>query len=60
MIMDNKKVKELVLAALGIALVFLATYLIKVPNGIQGYFNLGDGFILLFSSLLNPFYAFLI
>ena len=26
MIMDNKKVKELVLAALGIALVFLATY----------------------------------
>ena len=60
MIMDNKKVKEQVLAALGIALVFLATYLIKVPNGIQGYFNLGDGFILLFSSLLNPFYAFLI
>ena len=35
MIMDNKKVKELVLAALGIALVFLATYLIKVPNGIS-------------------------
>ena len=58
--MKNKKIKEIVLSALGIACVFLATYLIKVPNGIQGYFNLGDGFILLFGSLVNPLYAFII
>lgn len=58
--MKNLSVKEIVISALGIALVFLATYLIKVPNGIQGYFNLGDGFILLFASILNPFLAFLV
>lgn len=58
--MKKCSVKDLVLGALGIALVFLATYLIKVPNGIQGYFNLGDGFILLFASILNPFLAFLV
>lgn len=58
--MKNLSVKEIVTGALGIALVFLATYLIKVPNGIQGYFNLGDGFILLFASILNPFLAFLV
>lgn len=58
--MDKTSVKKLVLAALGIALVFLATFLLKVPNGIQGYFNLGDGFILLFASYLDPFYAFLV
>lgn len=58
--MKNLSVKEIVISALGIALVFLATYLIKVPNGIQGYFNMGDGFILLFASILNPFLAFLV
>ena len=58
--MKNLRVKEIVLAALGMALVFLATYLIKIPNGIQGYFNLGDGFIMLFSSLMNPWLAFMI
>lgn len=58
--MKNLSVKEIVTGALGIALVFLATYLIKVPNGIQGYFNMGDGFILLFASILNPFLAFLV
>lgn len=57
--MKTINVKDIVTAALGIALVFLATWLIKVPNGIQGYFNLGDGFILLFASVLNPFLAFM-
>ena len=58
--MKSNKIKELVIAAMGIACVFLATYYIKVPNGIQGYFNLGDGFILLFGALVNPLYAFII
>ena len=58
--MKTMKVNDIVTAALGIALVFLATWLLKVPNGIQGYFNLGDGFILLFASVLNPFLAFMV
>lgn len=51
---------EMVLTALGMALVFVATLVIKIPNPIDGYFNLGDGFIMLFASILNPFYAFLV
>lgn len=58
--MKEYSVKRIVIAALGMALVFLATYLIKIPNGIQGYFNLGDGFIMLFSTMVNPFLAFMI
>ncbi|MEG1474479.1 MAG: ECF transporter S component [Longicatena sp.] len=58
--MNKISVNELVLGALGMALVFLATFLIKIPNGIQGYFNLGDGFIMLFACFVNPFLAFLI
>lgn len=50
---------EIVLTALGMALVFVSTLLIKIPNPIEGYFNLGDGFLLLFSSFLPPFLAFL-
>ena len=50
--MKTMKVNDIVTAALGIALVFLATWLLKVPNGIQGYFNLGDGFLLLFASVM--------
>ncbi|MGX8852700.1 ECF transporter S component [Amedibacillus sp. YH-ame10] len=58
--MKNNNIKSIVISALGMALVFLATYLIKIPNGIQGYFNLGDGFIMLFASIVNPWMAFLI
>lgn len=58
--MQNKPLRDTVIGALGMALVFLATYFIKVPNGLQGYFNLGDGFILLFASFVNPLVAFLI
>ena len=52
--------KEIVLTGLGIATVFVATMYIRVPNAISGYFNLGDGFILLFSSFLPPLPAFLV
>lgn len=58
--MQNKKTYEIVLTGLGMALVFVATMFIKVPNALDGYFNLGDGFILLFASFLNPFESFLI
>ena len=60
MIMKNKQTYEIVLTGLGMALVFVATMFIKVPNALDGYFNLGDGFILLFASFLNPFESFLI
>ena len=52
--------KDIVLTGLSIAIVFIATLFIKVPNALDGYFNLGDGFILLFASILNPFLAFLV
>ena len=52
--------REMVLAALGIALVYITTMFIKLPNSIGGYLNLGDGFILLFAGFLHPFTAFLV
>ncbi len=55
----KKYTKEIVLAALGLALVFAATLFIKFPTTL-GYFNLGDAVILSFSSILNPGYSFLI
>lgn len=47
--------KDIVLTGLGIAVVFVATMFIKIPNALDGYFNLGDGFVLIFASILNPF-----
>ena len=52
--------KDIVLTGLSIAIVFIATLFIKVQNALDGYFNLGDGFILLFASILDPFLAFLV
>lgn len=57
---EKYSVNEIVITALGMALVFVATLFIKIPNPIDGYFNLGDGFIMLFASILNPFCAFLV
>lgn len=56
----HQDVQNIVIGALGISMVFLATFLIKIPNGIQGYFNLGDGFIFMFASMVSPLTAFLI
>lgn len=58
--MVHRDVQNIVIGALGISMVFLATFLIKIPNGIQGYFNLGDGFIFIFASMVSPLTAFLI
>lgn len=54
------KTRDIVLTGLGIAIVFIATLYIKIPNALDGYFNLGDGFILLFASILDPFLAFMV
>lgn len=44
--MKNKNLttKEITLTGLGIALVFVMTLYMKIPNALDGYFNLGDGF----------------
>lgn len=56
----NDQIKKMVLTALGVAVVFVATMFIKIPNTIDGYFNLGDGFIMLFASILDPASSLLI
>lgn len=53
------KRKELVYCALGIALVFITTFFIKIPAA-HGYFNLGDAVILLFASIISPLASFLL
>lgn len=58
--MKQDYTRELVFGALGIALVFISTTFLKLPNSIGGYINLGDGFILLFSGILGPFAAFMV
>lgn len=52
--------QQMVLYALGMAIVFVATFYMKIPNALNGYFNLGDGFILLFASIVDPLGGFLI
>ena len=58
--MNKMRTKDIVFGALGMASVFIATMYLKIPNGIGGYFNLGDGFILLFASILSPLGGFLV
>ena len=58
--MKQEYTRELVFGALGIALVFISTMFLKLPNSIGGYLNLGDGFILLFSGFLGPFASFMV
>lgn len=53
--MNNKlSIKNMVVTALFIALIFLATYSLKIPLGVGGYIHLGDAFILLCAAFL-PF-----
>lgn len=44
--MKNKNLtaKEITLTGLGIALVFVMTLYMKIPNALDGYFNLGGWF----------------
>ena len=51
----QNKVMNLSLGGMMGALIFVATYLIKLPVSLtQGYIHLGDGFILLGAALLGP------
>ncbi len=56
--MKNEKLKRLVLAALFAALVFIATFIIKIPTiGTNGYVNIGDAVILVAAWFLGGFYG---
>jgi len=51
----SKRILNLAYGGMMAALVFVATYLIKLPVSLtQGYIHLGDGFILLGAALLGP------
>lgn len=56
---QRNSIQTIVLTSLGIAIIFVSTMFIKIPNAIDGYFNLGDGFIFLFAMILPPVPAFL-
>lgn len=58
--MNKTNIKNLTLTALGIACVFAGTYFVKIDNGTGGYLHLGDGFIMLFSSILSPLGGFMV
>lgn len=52
--MDDKKIKEMVYAALFAALICVATFIIRVPSPVtNGYTHLGDGFIFIAVLLLG-------
>lgn len=56
--MKFKETKKLVSAALLAALICVATFIIKIPSpATNGYFNLGDCFVLLAGFLLPPVYG---
>ena len=55
--MQTNRVKKLVLSAMLSALVFTATYVVKIPSPTNGYVNLGDCFVLLSGWLLGPLYG---
>jgi len=55
MMKPQNKVLNLSMGGMMGALIFVATYLIKLPVSLtQGYIHLGDGFILLGAALLGP------
>lgn len=56
--MKAKKLQRLVIAALFTAIVCVATFIVKIPSpATNGYFNLGDCFVLLAGWLLGPVYG---
>lgn len=55
--MERTSVKETVQAAMLAALVFAATYVVKIPSPTNGYVNLGDCFVLVSGWLLGPWYG---
>lgn len=54
---DHNSIHKLVLTSVMAALTCVATMVIQVPSPMQGYVNLGDGFVLLSGILLGPVYG---
>ncbi len=55
--MQNNKVLKHIITAMFIALVCIATMIIRIPTPTNGYINLGDCFVLLSGWLLGPVYG---
>lgn len=56
--MKFTKIKSIVTASLFAAIICVATFIIKIPSpATNGYFNLGDCFVILAGFLLSPVYA---
>lgn len=56
--MKLKKMQTLVTAALFAAIICVATFIVKIPSpATNGYFNLGDCFVILSGLLLPPVYG---
>lgn len=55
--MDANRIKKMVQCAMLAALVFAATYTVKIPSPTNGYVNLGDCFVLVSGWLLGPWYG---
>ncbi len=56
--MKQKQLQRLAIAALLTAIVCVATFIVKIPSpATNGYFNLGDCFVLLSGWLLGPVYG---
>ena len=54
----NVRTKKIVFSALFAALVCVATMIVKIPSGLNGYLNLGDCVVLAAGWLLSPLYGF--
>ena len=55
--MKDKRIRNLVFAALMAALTYVATMVVKIPSPMQGYVNLGDSCVLLSGWLLGPWWG---
>ena len=55
--MKKPNIRKLVIAALLSSFACVATMIIQIPNGVGGYFNLGDCIVLLCGWFLGPLYG---
>ena len=55
--MNDKRIKNLVISSVFIALTCIATMVIQIPSPMSGYVNLGDCMVLLSGWLLGPWYG---
>jgi len=53
--MSKNDIRKITYGGVLTGLVFVSTMFLKIPNGFQGYINLGDGVIFASALLLGPF-----